>query len=433
MPVSELSLYDIPAFIKEDFATSSDNFLKQIKFELRTFTDATGTVIHFNKEWKDTDKRLFRDQQFGRQFNDLRFIKKHLPPKIFEEQDPLSKAKKVYTFIQNNFRWNHQNKLSWEFNTKKAYETKEGSMVEINLSLIQALKAAGISTDIALLSTRDNGFVTKIHPAISDFNYLVAHIKIKGVDYFLDATDKKLPFGFLPYKCLNGDIRIFNTNKASYWFPYTPKSKNETLVYALGQINEDGSVEMKTRYIYNGYTAIEKREEMLEESVETYKKDLIDQLEDFEIVEHTIEQLDQTEKPLIETLEVTYDSDFLNDDNIYFKPFIIKRFKTNPFTLKERQYPVDLGYKRNFMYNLTFHIPEVYTVKSLPKNRKIILPDNGGELVYLLTETENKIMIKFSFSLDKTQYLPQEYNYLKEMFSQLILAQNEMVILEKNK
>ena len=36
----------------------------------------------------------------------------------------------------------------------------------------------------------------------------MSKVEINGKSYFLDATEKQLPFGMLPFKCLNGFDRI---------------------------------------------------------------------------------------------------------------------------------------------------------------------------------------------------------------------------------
>lgn len=427
----ELTLNDIPAFIEEDFTTSNYNFLKQLKFELKTITQSDGTVLHLNKTWKDSDKQLFKEVQFGIEYNKTKFIKKQLPEEILLISDKLERAKQTYFFIQEHFSWNEKHEFFREFNTKKAFENKVGNVIEINLSLIHALNAAGIRAHIALLSTRQNGFPTKLYPVLTDFNYLVAHIKLNGVDYFLDATRKKLPFGILPYECLNGNIRVYNKINGSYWHEFIPIDKNEETVYAIGNINDDGTIEIQARMVSNGYSALEKREEIRDLTIEKYEEEVDERNEDLYITDFSVKNLDIIDMPLIETFKFELDSDLVNDTTIYVNPFVIDDFNNNPFTLETRNYPVDLGYKRKFQYNLVFNIPDGYKIQSIPKNRKMIMPENGGELVYLSSNTEDKITIKFLFSLNKTRYRPSQYNSLKELFSELINAQNEMIILTK--
>jgi len=427
---SKFELDNIPAFTEEDYSTSKNNFLKQVRFELKTFKQTDGTVKQYTRSWKDTDDVIFKKYQIGKDYKKTKFISKHIPSEILDEPNELEKAKKIYTFIKLYMNYNGKQGNKYSFNSKEAFQQKTGNLYEINTNLVNALLASGIKADFGLLSTRNNGFPTKLHPVITDFNYMVAHIIVDDKHYFLDATDKNLSFGELPFYCLNDEIRVFDKRNGSYWYKHKPDENNETIIHAIANVIGQSEIEIQTRVIYKGYNATNKREEISELSEEEYINKLNDENEELQITKQTIENVDDTEKPIIETIEFKSESDFVNN-SIYLKPFVIKSFKTNPFKLEERNYPVDIGYKRKFTYNLIFNIPANYKIKSLPENRKIVLPNMGGTLAYLSDVKNNKITINFSFSLDRTIYKPNEYYLIKEFISQLIIAQNERIILTK--
>ena len=132
-------------------------------------------------------------------------------PVIAGKTDDLEKAKAIYAYIKKWFKWNNYIGFDTYTGVKKAYETHSGSIGDINVALIDALNSAGINTEAVLLSTRDNGLINELYPAVNDFNYVIAKANIGDKSYFLDATDALLPFGILPLKCLN--------NKgARFWF-----------------------------------------------------------------------------------------------------------------------------------------------------------------------------------------------------------------------
>jgi len=93
---------------------------------------------------------------------------------------------------------------------KTAIENKTGNSSEINISLINVLKSVDLNAELVLLSTRNNGFATKLYPVISEFNYVIAKLNNNDKIYLLDATSKLKPFGQLPYQCLNGYGRVMD-------------------------------------------------------------------------------------------------------------------------------------------------------------------------------------------------------------------------------
>jgi len=427
----EYSIDHIPAFVEEDFISSRKNYLKRLSFELKKITNTAEEVTDITKSWEDVERDFFEDYYIGRKYGKKRFISKRIPNEIEEEQDELLKAKRVYDFIKNHYTWNRGLGLYYESDYKKAFKKAEGNMAEINMALINALLAVGLDANVTLLSTRNKGFITKLHPVISDFNYMIAQVRIDGKDYYLDAVDKKLTFGMLPFRCLNGTFRVFDKVKGGYWVDFEPKDKAITKVYSIAEILDDATIEMKTRVLHLGYDAYNSRKKIKKLSIDTYKNNFETDHSELGIVTHEINNLNEQDKPLIEMLEFDTEPTLNNSNTLYLSPFVIKEFEKNPFNLITRSYPVDLGYKMLRQHNLSLIIPDGFVVKNLPKSRKMVLPNKGGSLVCQIDSTEDKITINFSFSLDKTIYQPEEYPALKDFIAQLIIAQNEMIILTK--
>lgn len=427
----ELEETDVPAFIEEDFSLSKYNFLKKINFELKTITRTDGITIQYNKTWADTDKRIFADERFGKEYGITSVIKKQLPSNVINEPDELERAKKVYEFIKKYYHWNGEYELWKDFNAKKSFEAKTGSVTEINSMLINALLASGIQSDIALLSTRENGLVTKLFPVVSDFNYLIAHIKIGDKDYFLDATQPLLPFNMLPYECLNHDIRVFPKKADSYWVDYDPEPNNETNINALAHISPDGEITSQVRVSSSGYRALQKREAIDEEGEEKYIESKLNEHEDIELDNYKIENVENLAQNLIETFEMKTSSVLSTTDKLYISPYVYKEFEENPFKQVDRQYPIDFAYPRKYNFTIVMMLPEGYKAMDSGKNRKSYLPDLGGNLINIIEIQDNKITVKLSLTISDTVFNPEDYKIIKMVFAELIKFQEEKLILTK--
>ena len=94
---------------------------------------------------------------------------------------------------------------SGKYQFKRSFERRSGGVDVINLSLYNSLQAAGIECYIMAIATRENGLPTKLYPVTRDFNYIIVTTVLDGERYFLDATDKFMPFGQIPMRCLNGE------------------------------------------------------------------------------------------------------------------------------------------------------------------------------------------------------------------------------------
>jgi transglutaminase-like putative cysteine protease len=425
------AMKDIPAFVEEEkYSTAKSNYLSKIKFELAKIIRTDGTEKNFTSDWKETDLKLKHEEGIGRQLNDASYYSKNLPASLFENDDPIKKAKAIYTYMQHYFSLNTKNENIYrDVDSKKAFKEGIGSASEINIALINALQSAKIPAEIMLISTRDNGYPTKLHPVMTEFNYVLAHVTINGKVYLLDASDKKLAFGMIPLKALNGYGRVLDFDNGSYWFDINADTQTYKRQVLFVKMNEDATLEGKIKETSNGYFSKQKRESIQENQVE-YLNSMQNENKNLEVLEYQHKNLDELEEPLIEEFDIKLNSAEIVANNIYISPFLNKHVK-NPFQLKKRSYPVDFGFTVNESFIAEIEIPENYRIIALPKAVSLKLPNNGGTFISAVKIADHKITIFNKVDLKKTVYSPQEYPYLKELFNQIIITENSLITLEK--
>jgi hypothetical protein len=418
---------NIPAFVSEEYMTSINNYISRISFEKEYYNPFKyyKSLVPNRKvnKWGNIDKAFKKAYKF--ELNQKREYKKLLPITLLKEKNKLTRAKKIYNFIQNHFALNDISNLRLE----EVFSEKEGTSRQINLALFNALRAGGLKVEIVLLSTRDNGFVTRLHPSIENFNYLVIKLRYKGKEYLLDASDKNLPFGLLQFQSLNGEGRALDFRYGkSYWQPIVSeiKSYKKTKVFL---ILKDNLISGKISVRRNGYDAKFMRD-ILELTTED---DIVSGYEkanlDLNIVDYKNTNLNDLEIPLKEEFGVSIDIE--DEKRLKINPFLIERMKQNPFKLKKRKYPVDYGFIRSERFAFSIDISNMYKVKRLPESKAIILPGNAGSVVYSVMRNKNIITILYKFKLTKKIFTAAEYNSLKEFYNQIIKIQNTFIELEK--
>ncbi len=426
------AMQNIPAFVEEEnYSTARSNYLSKIKFELAEIFYTDGTSEKYTTSWKETDKQLKYDESMGKQIKLKSYFAKNMPSNLFEPDNEMEKAKGIYDYIQGHFTLNSDKKYIFsEVNVKKAYKDKFGSISEINMALINALKAAGLDAKIFLLSTRGKGFPTKVHPVMTDFNYVAAYVSIDNKAYLLDATDDFSPFGLLPFKVLNKYGRVLDFDKGSYWFNIPSNSSTYRRKKLLLTLNDDGNLTGTVNEINNGYFAKNKRELIYAKKEDKYLTNLENNNQNLVINSYKSENLDNLNQPFEEDFKVEINALETIGNNIYINPFVDK-YSENPFKLEQRNYPVDFGYKWKDTYLIKIEIPVNYVVKSVPKNVSFQLPDNGGSFVTKYTLKDNTVSIMSRILINKKFYPTSEYQNLKEFYNQIIKTQNSLITLEK--
>ncbi|MDT7831644.1 hypothetical protein RQM59_04590 [Flavobacteriaceae bacterium S356] len=421
-------MHAIPAFIEEDYMLSKRNYVSGLQFEYDYFDRFVKKGKDHN--WKSADQ-LVKDL-FVFKLDEAKLIKSRIPKDIFSENNALVKANRIYDFVKDYFTWNGNTRLFKGRTTKKAISEKRGSLADINLTLYNALKAVDFKPKVVLLSNREERKLNKLFPAISEFNYLIVLLKIDGKDYFLDASDKLLPFGLVPFDCLNGEARIFDFDaKEFYW-----KQVKATLATSVKSsisctLNDDETLTGKLSITRKGYEALESREVLSQIREDQYLEDFESENVDFEISSYKNVNEKNLDKPLKEIYEFDLDTEASSSKTILINPFIYGRLTKNPFKLEDRQYAVDYGYKRKYITTISIKVPDTYTIKKTPQKQAIYMPNKSASLIVNSYLQGNTINIYLKISINKITFYKEEYLYLKEFYNAIIKAESSFIELEK--
>lgn len=425
---------DIPAFKEEEFMTARSNFLSVINFELAQINYFDGRKDKITKEWKDVDEELRQHPEFGVQIKrgkDL--LDRRIDEILAGETEELVKAQKIYEFIKGWYRWNEVYGKYSEFGIKKAFDSQVGNVGDINLSLIAALKYAGIQVEPVILSTRENGLPTEVYPVMSDFNYVIAKATVANESFLLDATDDFYPFGMLPERCLNGKGRVIGL-KESYWEELKAVERQRTTSIVNLSLSSEG-MRGNVQYTYSGYAAVNERKKIKKFSSEReYINSITNRLHEITVKNFSLENVDNFYKPLVINLTVEVDvGDLLSGGTFLFSPFVVDQWKRNPFKSNERLYPVDFGAPLEEILILNLAYPSEFELDEIPAKVALKLPANGGHYIFEVNNASDKLSMANTLVVGKPVFTSQEYHYLKELFNNVIATEQTQLVFKKKK
>lgn len=421
---------DIPAFIDEDYMTTKMNYLARVEYELKTFMDFKGYKNDYTKTWKTVDSELRADPNIGKQLGRSIQINALLTADILNETDVLKKAIAIYEYVQETYTWNEKYNIFKDVSVKDLIKNKSGNVSSINILLHNLLEETGIDVKPILLSTRNNGFATKIFPVISEFNYLIVQATIDNNTYLLDATDKYLSFGEIPFRCLNHYGRLLDFKKGSYWIDIAPKNISQVLYNATINLDKNNKLIGKISGKTTGYHALNLKKSYYPNK-EAYVENLENKYLNSEITNHEVSTDGKTTSNFSETYNIELNTEVI-DDHIYLNPFIIKFFTQNPFKLQERTYPIDFGYKDSYFYMLNINLGDTYSVREVPQDFIVILPDNSGRVTLSSQINENSISLSMKIDFKEAIYPSEYYPYLKEFMNKIVDVQkNATIVLKK--
>jgi hypothetical protein len=425
---------NIPAFKEDDYMTSPKNFLSTINFELVDWQSPyDGSKHKETKEWRDIDYSLKTEPNFGGQLKRKGLLKDKVAAIIAGKSDDLAKAKAIYQYWQKWFKWDGFWSIYSE-SISKAIDKHSGDIADINLSLATALSTAGLNTEVVLLSTRENGALNTLYPVIGDFDYVVAKVNIGDQTYLLDATDPLLPFGVLPFKCLNDKGRVFSLDKPSYFMDMSLPQREKSSYILDVTLQDDGKLKGTLVNYSTGYEAYKRRVAIKKfNSIDEYVENLNGKLPKWKFTKSEIRNLDSLDMPVVEQYDVeikVYDK--LGETNkATFSPYYIHRMTTNPFKLNERSFPIDMGMASEDRYAITVHLPAGYMVDTPPQTMAISIPNNGGKYVSNYEPGDNSFSFVYLTQFNKSVYGTEEFPSIKEFYNKIIQSQKTEMVLKK--
>lgn len=421
---------NVPAFKEEPYITTAENYISSINFELQSTKGFDGSIDNYTTDWGKTNEVLMNDEDFGRQIKLPRVAEQKTDEILAGAENEEEKITRIYSWLTNNIAWNGKRRLFASQSVREILNEKSGSSADINLLLIGMLKHAGIHVQPLVLSTRDNGFINPAQPSVTEFNYVIAYVKSGDNKYFLDATEKYLPAGLLPERCINGysrllgipakEIHITGKNKSTYVHQLNLELKEDKLVGTYSGLRDNiAAFDFRKAYIESA-----SEEKFIEDWSEKYPGLKVNDLK--------IENLNDYDK----SLRISYHYDIegkidLMGNMIYFNPMIYWGRDENPFKSEERNYPVDYTYPFEKTYILMFTVPEGYEVESLPESQNIALPDKYGSFMYSINQMGSSIQLSTKFTIESGIIPQTHYGALKQFYSLVVKKLNEQIVLKK--
>jgi hypothetical protein len=418
---------DMPALKEEPFMNDLDNFLTKFEIEPGIYSLYTGT-------WDATNYYLLHESTLGKELETIFFMADEA--RVINESYKTQKEKltAAYEIIKKEIRWDDNEYLYPRYNIslKDVLKKGSGNAGEVNLSLLLLLKKLNIEAYPVVLSTRRNGMLALSSPTLKKLNYLIVLANIDGQEILLDATDELLPAGYLPQRCINGNGRLVREAN-SIWIELKPGGADKIKQLAQLTFDSEGKIAGTSQCVQSDYAAylFRKNYAGYNDKIE-YTRGLERTNPGLNIKELRIGALDSIYNPIQIEQTFDYSSNIdVSDSLISFLPIIFDRLTSNPFNLDVRKIPVDFinPFERAYYYN--YKIPIGYKVQEIPKSVNLTLPDNGGRFFFNSAVSDSTILITYKFSISKAIFAQDQYNFIKQLYAEVVKKMSEPVILKK--
>jgi hypothetical protein len=419
---------NIPALREEPYMDAQRDYVQKVTFQLSGMLNQFGHKENVNTTWKAAAADLINNKSFGGQFDkDLK--DDELKQILLQKGTAIQRLTAVYDYLKNNMKWNGYYTLYAEDGIKKAWENKSGNSGEINLLLINLLKAAGIETYPVLAAERDFGKIDTTYPFLDRFNRVVAFSIADGKQFILDATQTNTPAGLTPCQFLNTTAFLVDKRRPSFLAINAGSSnfyKNKIKITA----------ELNTKGQLQGIAEIDSYDYAKEQRVKSIKKDQR---------KFAAAHFENPGQGLVvdSFLYVTADADTVplkqqikfsqqpgeNGGFVFINYNLFTGLEKNPFTSSVRFTNVNFGFPYHITSEQVFSLPPG-SKADLPENKLLQSADGKINLLRDIKFESGEIRVKLLFTQTITLIKPEDYPALKDFYKSMVDMLNEPVVVK---
>ncbi len=428
--VTKYTMNNVPALKEEPYVNGMHNYRSGVSYEL-SYTDFPNTPREmYSTNWEAVVKSIYESSSFGSELKKSGYYEDAVDAATSGMSDPKEKIAAIYSLVKSKVKWNEFYGKYTRDGVRKAYKEGKGNIAEINLMLTSMLRYAGLEANPVLVSTRSNGI--PLFPTREGYNYVISCVQLAEGSVLLDATDAYSIPNVLPFRTLNWEGRIIKKDGTSENVSLYPNTSSTKRVLVNADLSATGMLEGKVRMSYTNHDAVSFRKAYYKSTEDDYLENLENELGEIEISNFEVQNADVLGKaPRVSYEYLLEDGSDVVADKLYFAPMSFFRTTKNPFTLENREFPIDFGYPTIQNVVSTINLPEGYTVESMPESMSLALPEGLGSFKFIISNSNNQLQLNITTKINNAVVAPIYYQSLKEYYKKMIEKMNEKVVLSK--
>ncbi|MGN6417189.1 MAG: DUF3857 domain-containing protein [Pseudobacter sp.] len=420
---------DIAALRQEPFMDARKDYLQKVEFQLSGYSGRMGGRTRYMTTWAELNRELMRNENFGGQIH-RNVQADELLKKAKAASTPFEKMKIIYKDIQRTVFTKGSKTIYVQEGVKDAWKNKIGNSAEVNLLLINLLRSAGLDVSPLLVSERSHGKVKEGYPFLDQFNNVMAWVQIDNQTYILDASSDYTPPEMVPPAVVNTKAFLLDKKEGGIIMLEEKKKQERNRTIINAKVDSEGMVRGEVLTRSYDYAKL-RRKASLQKSKEKLLSDFFTdgytelKTENFRVNNEDVDSL---------ALEQKFDFSIpLNASGEYrmLNLNMFSGFRSNPFISDIRFTDVNYGYLQNHEILELIALPEGWEPEELPKDFRMITPDQGITCARYIKYLNNSLNVMFRIEFNKSIFDSGEYATLKEFFKKMTNLMNEQVIIRK--
>ena len=388
---------NLAAIPGDDYTWCPQDHCAGITAELRSYSLRGTMQIDYAKTWEQIDQMVLDTPELGKQLDDhcplLSDLKAAGIADIANEEE---RAVAVFKFVTERVKWDGTYAL-WPAEAKTIASKGQGTNADVNLLLIQTLRAVGLQAYPVVLRTRNEGLIPYNFPSIIKLSsFIVAITLSSGAIHYVDASSANGYLDVLPEPLLVERARVLKKGKKSQWVNLQQLKKSETITSIEATLTADGKVSGTQTTLYKGLAAQRYRQQ---------------------------QGLNDFAPEVEEKHEISYQGT-VSDGKISIPAFADSSLKEQPFPEVTRLTPVEYPCASTKQVVVSFALPEGYTFAGKPQSTIIVTTDKSLDGRFVTQATDHRMNVRYQFSVNKPAVSEKLYADVRNLYDMLLHALN---------
>ena len=422
---------DLPAVKSDSYVFCPLDYCKKVSAELRGLEVPGSLYKNFTSTWEEIGLSLMNDEDFGKRIKRVCPIKDLVSSSgVEKETDVVKKMAGIFTALKSRLKWNGNYRLFAE-SASKTIKEGSGSNADLNIILLSAYREAGLDARPVVMSRRTKGRLPLSHPSVNKLNTFVVGVVDGQTVHFIDASVEDGYIDVLPPSLLTEQGLLLSDDGTGNWLNLQSLDASKANIIIEATLGTDGNIKgTYNAQMHANLSASLKSEFREADDSLSYVNKLAERngvtITEYAITDRKAFQPMATEHFLF-SKKVEADG-----SHIYLNPFVIPVMTESPFKAVSRTLPVEYPYKHMVNMVSSLELPDGYVVEEMPKSFNIMTEDKSLSVRVNYALQGTKLMVQYRFMVGKTLYLPDEYDFLRQIYDSLVEKCNEMVVLKKN-
>lgn len=390
------------------------------------------------KSWNDISK--WYSDLVNSQFEDSKIVQNlftSLFPNGYKTMTEKERAKIIYKYIGENLNYSFVSFRQSGFvpqKPEKTIRTKLGDCKDFSTLFAILAKKAEIDVELVLVLTSDNGQQSMIKPN-TDFNHCIVKAKLDGEDYYIELTDKYLPFLSAPQSLIGAaalEVAV-KSDKKEIKNIFNITSKNLLKNYLNLHIDHFVS-KTKQDFILTyeiGGADASYYNSLFKNGQENYKASIKDDLSKFNIKEFVIDSIilisqnDFASSVKFKVFLTVKDVFQKVGKTILLPLFLFDRVFTQDILVDKRNYVFDYKsyeYKEEYNTEYNLKLDKDMFIKEIPDSFVSTYKNNEYSLNFMQAD-DKSINIKRKFTTKKEDVTPTDFPDFKNYVRAILEAE----------